>query len=39
MSAWNLSFLFLIPFVVFVVAPKLPPLFRKFQTYFHTKQG
>lgn len=37
MSAYNLGLLFLIPFAVFVVAPKLPPLYRKLQTYFHKR--
>ncbi len=27
--------LFLIPFVVFVLLPKMTPLFRKLQRYFH----
>jgi len=38
MSAYNLSLLFLIPFVVFILVPKLPPLFRYLQTCLHKKK-
>lgn len=36
MSVWSLSFLFVIPFLVFVVAPKLGPVFRKLQRFFRS---
>jgi len=35
MSVWQLSFLFVIPFLVFVVAPKLGPIYREIQRFFH----
>lgn len=35
LSVWNLSILFLIPFFVFVIIPKLGPLYRKVQMYLH----
>lgn len=35
MSVWQLSFLFVIPFFIFVVAPKLGPIYRKIQRFFH----
>jgi len=38
MSAWTLSSLFIIPFVVFVLLPKLGPIYRKMQQSFCSKR-
>ncbi len=38
MSAWTLSSLFIIPFVVFVILPKIGPFYRKIQQSFCAKR-